>query len=602
MKKRVRFINFISATYALLLVGAVVSVASYTLITQYRSHLSREKEIRRGYMDTHRAFIQREVDAAVSLIENERRGYENRLRQEIILRTREAHRLITSLYERYHTTLSEPDLKALLLNTLAGIRFFENDRGYYFVVDKQGVTMLSAGNPMVVGRQMSDITNPTAAKMLENLLALGEKQAEGVNDIQWSVPGESALRPKLIYYKTFAPYGWYIGTGEYLDIIVAQEQKKFLERLSKIRFSRGEDGYLFVMNTDGIMLMHPILLELEGKNVLDYVTDDGKAVFREMITIAGNSGRGFLKYSWFRPSVYKPAPKLSFVRLDASWNWIIGTGVYTDAIEAEMQEENLKIRRDLQNKFSNILAATCLILIFLFALHVIVRRYAGGDLKTFIHHFKSAAESGGLIPAGQIRFKEFHSLSNAVNQVLIDKQKAEQELIEQATMDGLTRIPNRRHFLEHLGNEISRSRRYGQPLSLFVMDLDHFKRVNDTYGHTAGDYVLRTFAGIATDSLRQVDLLGRLGGEEFGVVLPQTGLEPAVEAAQRLCNAVASYPFTFEGAAISVTVSIGVSTVVEPEHVEIAGLLTCADHHMYRAKEGGRNRVCSGLLTGEPSV
>ncbi|HCY87327.1 MAG TPA: hypothetical protein DHV36_19495 [Desulfobacteraceae bacterium] len=596
MKKRVRFINFISATYALLLVGAVVSVASYTLITQYRNHLAREKEIRQGYVDTHRAFIQREVDAAVSLIESERQGYENRLRQEIILRTREGHRLITSLYERYKTRLPETELKSLLLNTLAGIRFFENHRGYYFVVDTQGVTLLSAGDPSVVEQKMTQIANPRAAEMIRSLLVLGEKQAEGFNDIQWSVPGESILRPKLIYYKMFSPYGWYVGTGEYLDMIVAREQITLLERLSRIRFTEGEDGYIFVMNTDGIMLMHPILRDLEGKNVLDHVTDDGKAVFREMISIAQDRGQGFINYSWFRPSVLESAPKLSFVRLDPQWQWIISTGVYTDAIEAQLRQENVKIRGDLQKKISNILAATCLILIFLFMIHVVVRRYAGSDLKTFIHHFKTAAESGGLIPAGQIRFKEFHTLSNAVNQVLIDKQKAEQELIEQATMDGLTRIPNRRHFLEHLQNEIGRSRRYGQPLSLFVMDLDHFKRVNDTYGHTAGDYVLKTFADIAADSLRQVDLLGRLGGEEFGVVLPQTDLEPAVEAAQRLCSAVASHPFSFEGADISVTVSIGVSTVVEPEHVEIVSLLKCADQHMYKAKEGGRNQVCSGLL------
>lgn len=596
MKRRVRFINFISATYALLLVGTVVLVASYTLIAQYLGYLERETRMRRGYLETHKAFIQREVDAAVSLIENDRQDYEAQFRNEIMLRTREGHGLMTALYERYHQVLPEAEMKSLLLDSLAGIRFFEDGRGYYFVTDTSGMTLLSAGNPAIVGKPLSEISNPLALRMVSNFIRLGAEQPEGFNDIQWTVPGESTFHPKLVYYKTFTPYGWYMGTGEYLDMIVAREQKSLLKRLSKIRFSSNDEGYLFVMTTDGVMLMHPVLGELEQTNVLDYVTDDGKTVFREMAKISEARGSGFLRYDWFRASAGQSSPKLSFVKLDPSWNWIIGAGVYVEAIERRLREENRNIQAELKRKIYNILVVTGLILVVLFAIHLVVRRYALSDLKAFIRHFKSAADSGGLIPAGLIRFKEFHELSNAVNQVLIDKQKAERELIEQATIDSLTRVSNRRHFLAHLESEIDRSRRYDQPLSFFLMDLDHFKRVNDTYGHAAGDYVLKTFARIAVASLRQVDLLGRLGGEEFGVVLPHTGQQEAVEAAERLCAEVAGHTFVFDGARISMTVSIGVSTVVDPEHVAITSLLKCADQHMYDAKEGGRNRVCSGFL------
>lgn len=175
-----------------------------------------------------------------------------------------------------------------------------------------------------------------------------------------------------------------------------------------------------------------------------------------------------------------------------------------------------------------------------------------------------------------------------------------EELQRLASSDALTGMNNRRVLFESLGAELSRVRRYGGFLSLLMLDIDHFKRVNDTWGHAAGDDVLRAVARVVKRTVRDVDLSARYGGEEFVILLPETALEGAVQIAERLRLAVSTAPVTLAepsaGQAVTVTVSIGVAEASAPESGE--ALISRADAAMYRAKEGGRNRVVAAAKAG----
>jgi diguanylate cyclase (GGDEF)-like protein len=166
------------------------------------------------------------------------------------------------------------------------------------------------------------------------------------------------------------------------------------------------------------------------------------------------------------------------------------------------------------------------------------------------------------------------------------RKRAEQEIYLLATTDSLTGIANRREFFGILENEMGRARRYGAPLSLVMYDLDHFKRVNDTYGHDAGDAVLQIVTGLVKQNIRAVDVAARWGGEEFMVMMPQSALDVARSAAERLRLAIASHSFDQVG---EVTASFGVTAFV-PED-DSSSLLKRVDDALYRAKELGRNRV-----------
>ena len=173
----------------------------------------------------------------------------------------------------------------------------------------------------------------------------------------------------------------------------------------------------------------------------------------------------------------------------------------------------------------------------------------------------------------------------------IENTRLYAQVQEQARTDALTGLNNRGEFQRQLKEEEERSRRYNRPLSLLMFDIDHFKRVNDTHGHQAGDEVLRALAVRLREQIRPVDHAARYGGEEFVVILPETTNEGALALAERLRMAVAGTAVPVaEGRTISVTISIGVATFSADAGSETA-LIAAADTALYAAKEGGRNRV-----------
>jgi diguanylate cyclase (GGDEF)-like protein len=166
------------------------------------------------------------------------------------------------------------------------------------------------------------------------------------------------------------------------------------------------------------------------------------------------------------------------------------------------------------------------------------------------------------------------------------------ELHRRATADPLTGLPNRRAFDEALAREVARAGRAGAALALVLVDVDHFKRVNDVHGHPAGDLVLRAVAERIAAAARAGDLVGRLGGEEFAIALPGAERASAAEAAERIRARVGSEPIAVDGAALAVTISAGVASF-PADAADGPALVARADARLYEAKRAGRNRVAS---------
>lgn len=157
-------------------------------------------------------------------------------------------------------------------------------------------------------------------------------------------------------------------------------------------------------------------------------------------------------------------------------------------------------------------------------------------------------------------------------------------------VDGLTQLYNRSHWQSRLNEEFSRAARYESPLTLIMFDLDHFKSVNDTYGHLGGDAVLVTVARIVRESVRENDIPGRYGGEEFGVILANTDEEGAIVVAERIRSTIESTPVPFEEGEINASASLGVATY-QPGVDDAEELIANADAALYYCKEHGRNQV-----------
>lgn len=215
---------------------------------------------------------------------------------------------------------------------------------------------------------------------------------------------------------------------------------------------------------------------------------------------------------------------------------------------------------------------------------------AKGDLSVRVK-VRSRDELGLL---GRVFNKMAHNLQRTYGEIQ-EKLVEIRRLFKMATEDGLTGLYVKRYFLELLAGELRRSIRYERPLSLLMCDIDHFKRINDAYGHPAGDVVLRSIARRLSVATREgIDLIGRYGGEEFSVMLPETDEETAWVIAERVRKAVGSEPISMKGMGgvgenqITVTISVGVTTARETTNLD--RLIATADRALYLAKENGRNR------------
>jgi diguanylate cyclase (GGDEF)-like protein len=164
-------------------------------------------------------------------------------------------------------------------------------------------------------------------------------------------------------------------------------------------------------------------------------------------------------------------------------------------------------------------------------------------------------------------------------------------MFESASRDGLTGALNKRYFLERLDADVAHAKRYHQHLSLLLFDIDHFKQVNDTYGHPAGDRILRGVASVVAPALRREDVFARYGGEEFAVLARSAELPMAIELAQRLRHVVEAASFETDRGPLRVTISVGVASLAQVSDRTAAALLAAADEALYRAKAAGRNRV-----------
>ena len=221
-----------------------------------------------------------------------------------------------------------------------------------------------------------------------------------------------------------------------------------------------------------------------------------------------------------------------------------------------------------------------------------------GEVEDKVHGLQVGADDYLPKPFSkrELEARIFAALRNKTTQTeLVERNRQLESMLHHveslAITDPLTGIFNRRRFADVLRREVAVTRRYKNCLSLLMIDLDHFKTVNDRFGHDAGDEVLRAVASALTSGLREVDLAARYGGEEFAIVMPQTSKANAAIVAKRIAAQIAFLEHSFQGETIMLTASMGIADIADLKVVDAENLVKAADVALYEAKRAGRNRI-----------
>ena len=349
--------------------------------------------------------------------------------------------------------------------------------------------------------------------------------------------------------------------------------KSFLNLIKNIN-NKASD-YYFIFNTKGDVIVHSFLSHLEGQNL--YIVDNENYNNVVKIITQNSSADRFVTYKWLNPSTNLIEDKISFVRQLPNSDLVIGSGFYLEDINKIVENQ-----RDIELKEhdKNINVTLSLAIFFTILSFIISYIISKMLLNAFNILNKSLKEKS--IELQKLNSELEIKVENRTNKL----KTAYKKMKDLASIDDLTKIYNRYYFFNIFNQQLEKLKSDKITFSLIMFDLDHFKNVNDTYGHDVGDYVLNETCRVVEKDLRENDTFARIGGEEFLILLPNTNIEDAFYIAQRIRQNIEQHKFKDIP---KLTISLGVAEANEP--ILSTELLKKVDLALYKAKKEGRNRV-----------
>ncbi|MBU1611545.1 MAG: cache domain-containing protein [Proteobacteria bacterium] len=413
---------------------ALVLLVSITLawtISEYQeSQVEIEKESS-NYVEHQKIRMRTFVDHAFTAIEFANAQAKTRLRASLQARTQSAVAQAQHLFETYKDSLPVADLKKMIIESLRSLRF-NKGRGYYFITALDGTEMLFADMPELEGKNILSMQSSHGKYVIQDMISLVRKQGQGFYEYNWTKPGaEGNDHQKTSFVQHFAPYDWYIGTGEYMEDVQADSQKEILEHLVQIRFD--QDGYLFGSIRGGDPLFTNGKVTLNGSNIMGLTDPNGVKIIEEQHKVAfANQEGGFVKYAWRKLKGEEPTPKIVFVRAFPEWDWVIGSGVYLDDIQAGLQQRQKELQMALIDRLIqvSILFLICFGIIAVISLKL--SRHLGSQIDLMTRFFARSRTSNQALDTNSLTFPELRVMADSANVMLENRaeaQAAREELI-----------------------------------------------------------------------------------------------------------------------------------------------------------------------------
>lgn len=424
------------------------------------------------------------------------------------------------------------------------------DGKYIFVLDFSGNLLAteSVRGKKYIGENFWDLRNSKGIKMVQEFKKISELPQGGFFNYSWMKPDESDKEiPKMTFVKSVNDWEWIVGTGVYLEDIdkkITENEKKLMDQMKEILIE-----ILFFLFFMGSMVF---FAEFYVMKKLKKFMDDSEAIYETLINLSLDG-------------IYLGNENGEIEDCNTSAYKMLG---YT-----KEELENLSLYDFQEKEFNNLVSPNNII--------------TGDFYEKRVFKKKNGNSIFVELNSKYINFNKKKIWIAFVRDVT-ERKKMEDKLVKLSITDGLTGLSNRRHLLNQLELKLKEVD-INKPLCISMIDIDHFKRVNDTLGHTAGDKVLKGFARILNKNLRKRDFVGRYGGEEFLIVFPNTSLEEAQKIMEKIRLKIYNSPWKYPE--LKVSFSGGLLETKGLKDISLENMIIRVDELLYKAKEEGRNRV-----------
>ena len=560
-------------------VGIMLSVFIQTYNTSFNTNL---QEVEKNLYNIEKKSVEKKVIDIANLISYKKSIIEANLKERIKNRVESAHQQAENIYQKNKHNKSDKQIKQIIKDALQPLSW-NNEESSIRIIDFQGIINLAPNYlKHLEGTSILNLQDVMGRYIIKEEIEICRSEEQG--GFLWDTfikPNDLTQKQfaQITYVKSFGHYNWYFGSSEYLDTATKKTDAELIKTIQEIDNINSKENYIFLINTKGDILINKSTPNIINQNISEINNQFITNLYQKIFKTLERQEIGFLKYEWVNLHTNKIETKHSYVRKIQNTDWIIGSGFFLSDIHNKLIKETL----DMKNIFIQDSKQILYLAVFIMFLSLLISYYLSRKLRqSFFRYEKKITKKNNQLTELN------NSLEDKVKKRTIELQKMKDDFEKLASIDSLTQIHNRYSIMNILSAEISRAHRYSNPLSLIIYDIDLFKNVNDTYGHDVGDEVLKVLSKIIKKNLRDIDAIGRYGGEEFLIVLPNTKLNDAKLFANRIRKQTETYSFNTVG---SITISLGL--VELKAHETSDTLFKRADELLYVSKNNGRNQVSS---------
>ena len=533
------------------------------------------EDLKKDLLQSKKEAVKNKVENLSELIVYQKSRIKKELINRVKGRVETAHKIANNIYNEYTNTKSDEEIKEIINSTLKTF-IWNDDESYIWVMDYFGVHYLLENKKYLKGTSFIDFQDAQGRHIVQEEIAICKEKGEGYLWDTFTKPekNDNKQYKQVAFVKAFKPYNWCLGSAEFLDTATKKTNKFLFDMINQV--DKIGNHYVVIINDKGNLLVHNQLPQFVGEDVeiTDKLVLDTIEYSKNMIKDKEHTS---YVYDWRNSSTNKIEKKYAYLQKIPNTDWFISSGFFLAEVENQLLKQKVDMLKIYNKNTKNIFYVAILIILASLVLSFIIskkirKRFSEYELRI-----------GG-------KNKELYelniSLEERVKERTSELENIKDDFEKLATTDALTHIHNRYSIMNILSNEISRSNRYGSPLSILMYDIDHFKTVNDTHGHSTGDKALVSLSALVSSTIRDVDYVGRYGGEEFLIIMPNTLLKDASIYAQRLRQIVEDYHFEEIG---NITISIGIVELQNDENIDL--IFKRVDDLLYLSKKNGRNRV-----------